>query len=333
MWIVTCPSCCKSVKFHSLASTMAVCAYCRTVVDRRKQNSRGSPKMAALAKGAGPRLMGRTGYFEGRAFSVVGQRQWRAGQRVWNQWWLLMRDDLLEWRLLEAEGHYAIVSREQLGQALPRFEQLKPRLRLKLFDRTWVVSGVRDVRSSGGEGEWAMPQAARQRARMVDLEAGDGVLMLDYSGGNTPVPYLGKRVALEALISLPEPAAKQAQVPADGPATSPSSEDLDLGPMGWAHMVVVCYLVMTLIFFCISGFTWHMGQTWVFLLTLAGVYLPARLLEKMADKEQGHSMLGGYVLYAFIVMGVALFYQMIQEEDDGYSASSGSTWGGSAGHK
>ena len=333
MWTVTCPSCEKFVEFHSLASTMAVCVYCRAVVDRRNQKTRGVSRMPALAKGVGPLPIGRTGCFEGRAFSIVGQRQWRAGARVWNQWWLKMQGDSLEWRLLEARGRYAIVSRVDLEQALPRFDQLKPRMRVKLFDRSWVVSAVRDVACSGGEGEWAMTRSARQRARMVDLEAGDGVLMLDYSLGDTPMLYLGKRMALEALISLPEPAAQQEHVPSHGVATHPSSEDIELSPMGSAHTSVVCYLVMTLSFYWASDFIWSMRQTWVFLLTLAAVYLPARLLKAMGEKGQAQSVLRGYALYAVIVTCVALVHQMIQAEEEDYSVSSGSSWGGSAGHK
>ena len=103
--------------------------------------------------------------------------------------------------------------------------------------------------------------------------------------------------------------------------------------MGWAHTLGVSYLMMALTFYWASDLIWNLRQTWIFLLTLAAVYLPARLLKAMAEKRQGQSMLRGYVLYAVIVTFAALAHQMIQAEEEDYPVSSGSAWGGSGGHK
>ena len=193
-----CPSCGAPVIFKSSASILAVCEYCSSTLVRHDLDLENVGKMAELQADGSPLQIRAEGRYGKVPFTVVGRIQLRYKQGLWNEWHLLFDDQRSGW-LGESMGIYAVSFLTQVGDKIPRFEDLRPGERVVLKGESYEVTDVEKVLCIGGEGELPFQIGPGYEAPAVDLTGpGNGFATLDYSE-EQPLVFIGEYVEFEEL--------------------------------------------------------------------------------------------------------------------------------------
>jgi len=195
---VHCPSCGAAVVFQSAASIMAVCAYCSSSLVRHDLDLENIGKMAQLQADGSPLQLRAEGRFQGEPFTVVGRIQLRFEKGLWNEWHLLFDDQRSGW-LGESAGIYAVSFLAEVGEEIPKFEELQPGGSVILKKESYEVTNVEKAFCVGGQGELPFQIGPGYEAPVADL-AGPGkqFATLDYSE-EPPLVYMGEYVEFEEL--------------------------------------------------------------------------------------------------------------------------------------
>jgi hypothetical protein len=195
---VPCPSCGAAVVFQSAASIMAVCEYCSSTLVRHDLDLENIGKMAQLQADGSPLQLRAEGRYEGESFTVVGRIQLRFEKGLWNEWHLLFDDQRSGW-LGESAGIYAVSFLIEVGEKIPKFEELQPGEPVTLKKASYEVTNVEKAFCVGGEGELPFQIGPGYEAPVADL-AGPAkrFATLDYSE-EPPLVYMGEYVEFEEL--------------------------------------------------------------------------------------------------------------------------------------
>jgi hypothetical protein len=195
---VYCPSCGAAVVFQSAASIMAVCEYCSSTLVRHDLDLENIGKMAQLQADGSPLQLQAEGRYQGESFTVVGRIQLRFEKGLWNEWHLLFDDQRSGW-LGESAGIYAVSFLTEVGEKIPKFEELQPGESVTLKKASYEVTNVEKAFCVGGQGELPFQIGPGYEAPVADL-AGPAkrFATLDYSE-EPPLVYMGEYVEFEEL--------------------------------------------------------------------------------------------------------------------------------------
>lgn len=195
---VNCPSCGAPVVFQSAASVMAVCEYCSSTLVRHDLDLENIGKMAQLQADGSPLQLRAEGRYQGESFTVVGRIQLRFEKGLWNEWHLLFDDQRSGW-LGESAGIYAVSFLTEVGEKIPKFEELQPGESVTLKKASYEVTDVEKAFCVGGQGELPFQIGPGYEAPVADL-AGSAkrFATLDYSE-EPPLVYMGEYVEFEEL--------------------------------------------------------------------------------------------------------------------------------------
>jgi hypothetical protein len=186
------------VVFQSAASVMAVCEYCGSTLVRHDLDLENIGKMAQLQADGSPLQMRAEGRYRGGSFTVVGRIQLRFEKGLWNEWHLLFDDQRSGW-LGESAGIYAVSFLAEVGEKIPKFEELQPGESVTLKKASYEVTNVEKAFCIGGEGELPFQIGPGYEAPVADLAGPENQFAtLDYSE-EPPLVYMGEYVEFEEL--------------------------------------------------------------------------------------------------------------------------------------
>lgn len=128
-------------------------------------------KMAELQAEMTPLQIGTQGYFEDKAFDIIGRLRVSYSEGFWNEWYTISSDGKEGW-LAEAQGFFAMcfpVSLESIP-ILPREDRCCPGVTLDIRPYgEFMVDDVREVVCRYSEGELPMQAAKGRASRSADL--------------------------------------------------------------------------------------------------------------------------------------------------------------------
>lgn len=196
-----CPACAGPVQFKVSSSFVTVCEFCHSVVARGDKKPEDHGKVADLVELQSPLMLGMTGRFRDRNFSVVGRVQYQhSSGATWNEWYLLFVGDTWGW-LAEAQSRLYLMFEKHLKSTtvLPDFDSLQLGQSFDLMKDKLAVTekSTAHVHSAEGEIPWAVRPGLEHR--YADLRGeGKGIATFDY-GTTPPAVFVGTAVDLEQL--------------------------------------------------------------------------------------------------------------------------------------
>ena len=155
-------------------------------------------QVAVLQEDPSPLLIGSSGRFEGRAFTLIGRVQmvWERGR--WNEWHMYFDGADAGW-LAEAQGQYMVsFYRANAEQELPAVESLAPGMSVLIAGIRYEVFDIKPCTLGATEGEIPFRAIPGRTSVCVDLAQGAQFASLDYGPDETRV-YLGRHVEFDAL--------------------------------------------------------------------------------------------------------------------------------------
>jgi hypothetical protein len=220
---IFCPSCGAPAPFRGTAVSL-VCEYCESTIVRTGVDIRLVGKVSAIIDNGSPIILGSRGRHNGVPFEVVGRLQVSYGRGTWNEWFVNFADGNIGW-LADALGQYSLVRPRDMASVagrVPPFHAITINAVLPIAGAMGVVVDKRAAAYKGAEG--ILPFEAEPGFAFfgVDLRGFSGEFMsLDYGTNgdhNSPVPYVGEAIDLEAVGMHPlrsfqgwrRPAPKQA---------------------------------------------------------------------------------------------------------------------------
>ncbi|OGS01686.1 MAG: hypothetical protein A2V88_11030 [Elusimicrobia bacterium RBG_16_66_12] len=193
-----CPSCGGGVPFRTSIGLLAVCPFCRSLVQRKDLLLEDLGKVAQLQADGTPLQVGARGKYLGSPFEAVGRVQLRMPVGFWNEWAIVFADGRQGW-LGEAQGTYAV---SFLVEAkVPAFADLKLGMKVKIGETSYRVRELVKARYVAAEGElpYKPPLGMSEAVPSADLIAPGGVFAtLDYSE-TPPVVFAGSYQEFDAL--------------------------------------------------------------------------------------------------------------------------------------
>lgn len=194
-----CPSCGAEVPFRTSIALIAVCPYCRCLVQRKDLDLEKLGQEAQLQADGSPLQLGARGEYRGAAFELVGRVQMRLENGFWNEWAMMFADQRQGW-LGEAQGVYAVSFRVEAKLSRdPR--ELKPGERVEVGGTMFRVRARSQAAYVAAEGElpFRPPIASKEKARMVDLVAPGGKFATADCSESPPLLFLGEYQDYDAL--------------------------------------------------------------------------------------------------------------------------------------
>ncbi|MBX7208185.1 MAG: DUF4178 domain-containing protein [Verrucomicrobiaceae bacterium] len=147
-----CPQCGAPVPFRSSISVFAVCEHCRSMVVRKDFNLETFGQMAELPPDLSPLQIGTRGYFDGKAFALIGRLRMHYGEGSWTEWCADFGQGKIGW-VAEAMGCF-MVSFEQSAPDLARLNpEVKQGTRINVAGANWFVSDIKSAKCIAAEGE------------------------------------------------------------------------------------------------------------------------------------------------------------------------------------
>lgn len=191
-----CPSCGAMVPFRTSINLMAICPFCRSLVQRKDLDLEKLGESAQLQPDGTPVQVGTRGVYRGAAFEVVGRVQLKTPHGFWNEWSLMFTDGRQGW-LGEAQGAYAVSF--QTEAVAPAFDGLKVLSKLELKGRTYQILEVIEAKYLAAEGELPFRPPLGERVPSADLIGENGAFgTIDYSD-EPPSVFLGEYQDFDAL--------------------------------------------------------------------------------------------------------------------------------------
>ena len=194
----SCPQCGASVTFQSRVSVVSVCTYCRSLLLRKDLTVENLGQVAVLQDDPSPLLIGTSGRYEGRAFSLIGRVQlvWEHGR--WNEWHMYFDGAETGW-LAEAQGQYMVsFCAEGAEKGLPPAASLHAGMSVAIAGKAYEVFDIKRCSIGATEGEIPFRAIPRRQSVCVDLANGAQFASLDYGPDETRV-YIGRHVEFDAL--------------------------------------------------------------------------------------------------------------------------------------
>jgi hypothetical protein len=174
MFKLSCPACASEVIFKSKASAFAVCSYCKSTLVRHDLNLEVYGKMSDVIEDLSPLQLWTKGFYDGRAFELVGRVRIAWSEGYWNEWYTVFLDGGEGW-LAEAQGFYSLCFNNN---------QLKPPEREQVMLGTLVevtpdegmfeVVDLKEATCIGSEGELPFKAVVGRKSLSVDLSASGG---------------------------------------------------------------------------------------------------------------------------------------------------------------
>lgn len=202
---VFCPSCGSPVEFRYDDSFVRVCASCRSALVRTDRGIDTFGQVADLTPTRSGLALGDRGKFRGIGFELVGRSQYsHPAGGSWEEWYLKLDDGRWAW-LGEAQGAWVVTFPRPASEDLPRFEELRPGMRVSLGDPPTVLD-VGECNTGtlvGAEGEIPFQFTPGAPGRFADLGDAKGrFATLDYGppgSSDAPGVFLGRRSTLAEL--------------------------------------------------------------------------------------------------------------------------------------
>lgn len=198
MRVAPCSSCGASVEFHSAASVMAVCGYCRSTLVRHDLDLENLGAMAELAEDRSPFRLHWRGLYKTVGFELIGRLQLSYEHGYWNEWYARFDDGRLGW-LSEGSGLCYVTFEQTPETVLPAFDALAVGMDVALDGAKFTVTNIEQARCVAAEGELPFRAAPGSVAPVVDLRSEERFASLDY-GETPPKGYLGEAVTLDTLL-------------------------------------------------------------------------------------------------------------------------------------
>jgi hypothetical protein len=176
-----CPSCGGAVPFRTSISLLAVCPFCRSLVQRKDLDLEALGKVAQLQVDGSPLQVGAKGKYRGVDFELVGRVQMRMPVGYWNEWAMVLTDGPQGW-LGEAQGVYVVIF--LVETKAPAFGSLKLGAHVALAGKKYRVRELVKARYVAAEGElpYKPPLGMTEAVPSADLVAAGGAFAtIDYS--------------------------------------------------------------------------------------------------------------------------------------------------------
>lgn len=196
-----CPGCGAPIEFHSHASIMAVCRYCKSTLLKDADSIKDNGKMGTLLEDYSPIQLGTSGLWRTQSFTVIGRIQLRYSAGLWNEWYLLFSSGENAW-LGDSSGRYTLTFEQQATGELPEWHSLNVTRIEEIDNETYMLSELRSAECIGGEGELPFQVGSGWQARVADFRRNNDFITLDYSDlSDTHIPriYKGQAIALQSL--------------------------------------------------------------------------------------------------------------------------------------
>ena len=194
-----CPGCGAQLIFKTGSARLVICDYCGYAVAETSSGIENIGKVADLVPTGAKLTLGLRGSFQGRPFQIVGREQLRWDQGVWDEWFVSFDDGRWCW-LAEDDGEYMLSVRVH-NRLTPRRHMLRIGKSVQLGeDGRFTVTEIRTATWVSGRGQ--LPTAIRpgDSYDYADLSGQNGkYATLDFSRGDVPIIYMGRKVALEEL--------------------------------------------------------------------------------------------------------------------------------------
>ena len=191
-----CPSCGAMVPFRTSILLLAVCPFCRSLMQRKDLDLETLGVSAQLQPDGTPVQLGTTGAYRDATFEVVGRVQLKTPHGFWNEWYLMFADGRQGW-LGEAQGAYAVSFRSDA--AVPPLAGLKVMATVVLKGQAYQVLELIKAEYLAAEGELPFRPPLGESAPSADLIGENGAFgTLDYSE-EPPEAFTGEYQDFDAL--------------------------------------------------------------------------------------------------------------------------------------
>lgn len=194
----SCPNCSAPLTFRWSSAVQTTCAHCRSVVVRHDLDWKAIGEVSDLPPDSSPIQLGTQGRYQDRAFTVVGRIVYVYDDGGWNEWHLAYADGASGW-LSDAQVEYAVSKAVTAPTPLPKAEQLRVGLTVKVAGQDLTVSTITRARYQGVEGELPFEYWGREQMLFADLRNGVGhMATIDYSE-DPPLLFAGGFVSYDDL--------------------------------------------------------------------------------------------------------------------------------------
>jgi len=191
-----CPSCGAMVPFRTSINLMAICPFCRSLVQRKDLDLEKLGESAQLQPDGTPLQVGTSGTYRGAAFEVVGRMQLKTPHGFWNEWSLMFADGRQGW-LGEAQGAYAVSF--QTEYKVPAFGDMTVLAKIEIKGKIYQVLEIIEAKYLAAEGELPFKPPLGESATSADLIGEGGAFgTIDYSD-DPPSVFIGEYQDFESL--------------------------------------------------------------------------------------------------------------------------------------
>ena len=191
-----CPSCGAMIPFRVSIDLLAICPFCRSLVQRKDLDLETLGVSAQLQADGTPLQAGSRGAYRGAAFEVAGRVQLETPHGFWNEWFIVFEDGCRGW-LGESQGAYA-VSFATVCE-VPPLDALKVHAKVELKGAAYQVLEIIDAKYLAAEGELPFKPPLGESAASADLIGENGAFgTIDYSE-TPPEVFTGEYQDFDAL--------------------------------------------------------------------------------------------------------------------------------------
>ncbi|MFT7678627.1 MAG: hypothetical protein ACI8QC_002621 [Planctomycetota bacterium] len=194
-----CGNCGADTKVSGPGVLVVICGNCQWSSLRTDRGMQSVGKLAEVTPLASHFQVGTEGQWNNRSFTVRGLIQLDHGAGPWNEW--AVEDTAGEWFwIAEAQGEIQVMEESELELALaPADVELLGKLDLGEGD-LFLVTELGQGKVLTAAGELPIEIEAGTQTRYADLQrGGHEVGSLDWTRGDTPEVFLGRKVRLEDL--------------------------------------------------------------------------------------------------------------------------------------
>jgi hypothetical protein len=191
-----CPSCGAMVPFRTSINLLAVCPFCRSLVQRKDLDLEKLGVSAQLQPDGTPLQVGTRGIYRAAPFEAVGRVQLQTPHGFWNEWCLMFEDGRQGW-LGESQGAYAVSFKTDYN--VPRLGDLKVLAKVEIKGRVYQVLELVSAKYLAAEGELPFKPPLGEKTETADLIGENGAFgTIDYSD-DPPSVFTGEYQDFDAL--------------------------------------------------------------------------------------------------------------------------------------
>jgi hypothetical protein len=191
-----CPACGAMVPFRTSINILAVCPFCRSLVQRKDLDLEKLGVSAQLLPDGTVLQVGSGGSYRGARFEAVGRVQLKTPHGYWNEWCLAFEDGRQGW-LGEAQGAYAVSFAAEYS--VPPLKDLKVMAKVQVKDRAYQVLEIIEAEYMAAEGELPFKPPLGDKVPSADLIGENGAFgTIDYSE-DPPSVFVGEYQDFDAL--------------------------------------------------------------------------------------------------------------------------------------